>query len=206
MTSSFDKFIKKLVYYEKITKMGEIGRRYFAMNALDVGLTILGVLIGSYIAGITNPVLVVSVGMGVTVAVGVSGLWGAYLTESAERKRELKELEASLHRKLDKTDIKKAQDFAVAAIAIINGASPLLASLFLLIPFFLITGISEANTLYSVNQAYFLSFGLSAILFFGLGAFLGKISKENIAMTGIKMLSAGVICMIILMLLGTAQI
>ena len=88
--------LKKFDYYDKITGMSEIGRRYFVINSFDGALTILGVLLGSYFAGLTNPSLIVTVGIGASVAIGVSGLWGAFLTEKAEREREIKELTKEL--------------------------------------------------------------------------------------------------------------
>jgi len=190
--------LKKFDYYDKITGMSEIGRRYFVINSFDGALTILGVLLGSYFAGLTNPSLIVTVGIGASVAIGVSGLWGAFLTEKAEREREIKELEKVLHRKLEKTDIKKAHDFATIMIALIDSLSPFFVSLFILIPFFLLL---LDQTIYPTNIAYYFSFALSILVFFLLGVFLGKISKKNIILTGLKMVSAGIACIIIISLL-----
>ena len=74
--------------YDKLANIGEIARRYFAMNAFDGVLTIIGVLMGNFMAGVQEPRIVVSTGLATCVAMGVSGLWGAYLTEAAERKRD----------------------------------------------------------------------------------------------------------------------
>ena len=43
----------------------------------------------------------------------VSGLWGAYVTESAERELKVKELERHLLRDLHKTRVKNASDEAI---------------------------------------------------------------------------------------------
>ena len=64
----------------------EIARRYFAMNAFDGVLTIIGVLMGNLVAGVSSAQIVLSTGLTTSGAMGISGLWGAYLTESAERK------------------------------------------------------------------------------------------------------------------------
>lgn len=87
--------LEKLREYLEIAKVGEIARRYAAMNAFDGILTIMGVLLGNYTAHVTDAKIVITTGLATSVAVGVSGLWGAYLTESAERKRSLSELERS---------------------------------------------------------------------------------------------------------------
>jgi predicted membrane protein (TIGR00267 family) len=78
--------------YDKLANISEIARRYFAMNAFDGVLTIIGVLMGNFVAGVSDARIVLSTGLATCVAMGISGLWGAYLTESAERKRDLDEL------------------------------------------------------------------------------------------------------------------
>lgn len=78
--------------YDKLANISEIARRYFAMNAFDGVLTIIGVLMGNLVAGVNSAQIVLSTGLTTSVAMGISGLWGAYLTESAERKRDLGEL------------------------------------------------------------------------------------------------------------------
>ena len=86
--------IERFQRYSQIVNIGEIARRYFAMNAFDGVLTIIGVLMGNFTAGVEDTRIVVTTGLATCVAMGVSGLWGAYLTEAAERQRELQELEA----------------------------------------------------------------------------------------------------------------
>ena len=72
--------------YNRLVNIGEIARRYFAMNAFDGVLTIIGVLMGNFTARVADPQIVISTGLATCVAMGISGLWGAYLTEAAERK------------------------------------------------------------------------------------------------------------------------
>jgi predicted membrane protein (TIGR00267 family) len=185
---------KKLKYYEKITGMSKVGRRYLVMSTFDSVLAILGILLGSYFAGVSDSSLVVAIGVGAAVAIGISGLWSAFLVELAEQNREMKELERALHRDLTHTDLKKAHDFAAVAIALTNSISPLVASLLVLLPFIILSW----NAVYSITVAYYLSVALAFIIFFILGTFLAKVSKENIMLTGLKMASAGIICILIL--------
>ena len=121
---------------------------------------------------------------------------GAFLTETAERKRELKSLEKSLHRKLKGTEIERAFTATTYITAIVDGFSPFLAALAILTPFFF------APASFSVNAVYYTSFLLSAAVFLFLGAYLGKISKENILISALKLLLAGAICMIAIMILS----
>ena len=79
--------------YERITGFSKIARRALANNAFDGVLTMIGVLMGNYLGGVRNAGIVIRIGIATAVSIGVSGLWGAYLAESAERGRELAELE-----------------------------------------------------------------------------------------------------------------
>ena len=87
---NFKKLLKRIKYYDKITGMSKISRRYFIMNSFDGILTMLGVLLGSYFVGAEDVNLIIGAGIGASIAVGISGLWGAFLTESAERKKEIR--------------------------------------------------------------------------------------------------------------------
>lgn len=62
------------------------------MNAFDGVLTMIGVFMGNLAAGVTQSGIVLTTGLTTSIAMGVSGLWGAYLTETAERQRELDDL------------------------------------------------------------------------------------------------------------------
>lgn len=85
--SRFRKAKLRFREYDNLVHASGIGRRYFTMNAFDGVLTIIGVLMGNLMARVDEPRIVVSTGMATCIAMGVSGLWGAYLTESAERRR-----------------------------------------------------------------------------------------------------------------------
>jgi hypothetical protein len=77
--------LARLKEYEDVVDIAEIARRLFAMNSFDGILTILGVLMGNYLAGVREPQVIIVTGLATSVSMGVSGLWGAYMTESAER-------------------------------------------------------------------------------------------------------------------------
>jgi predicted membrane protein (TIGR00267 family) len=190
------KYRKKLSYYDQITGMSKILRRYFVLNAFDGALTIFGVLMGTYVLGTDNPVHIIKLGLATSIAVGISGLWGSFFTEAAERKRELNEIEKAVHKKLDKSELKEAYDFASVITAIVDGGSPFLAAIFVLIPFFFTPALIDLQT------AYLTAFGLSVVVFFLIGAFLGKISNESIWKTGLKLVGAGIVALIIISMLG----
>jgi predicted membrane protein (TIGR00267 family) len=182
--------------YAELANTGEIARRYFVMNAFDGVLTIIGVLMGNLTAGVDQPRVVLSTGLATCVAMGVSGLWGAYLTEAAERKRDLVELSRFTLTDLEDTRLGRAGRVAVVVVAIVDGLAPFLAALVVLIPFFI------AGVFPSLTWAYYTSLGLALLSLFGLGLFLGRISRGNLLLYGAKTLVAGILSMGIAFLLG----
>jgi predicted membrane protein (TIGR00267 family) len=104
------------------------------VNAHEGVLPINEVLMGNLTAGLTDPEIVVSTGLTTCMAVGVSGLWSAYLAESAERKRELLELGRRTLTDLNNTGIGKASRVAAITASLIDGLSPFLAALVVLTP------------------------------------------------------------------------
>ncbi len=194
--SRFREALTRIREYDDLVHISEIGRRYFAMNAFDGVLTIIGVLMGNLMAGVDEPRIVVSTGMATCIAMGVSGLWGAYLTEAAERKRDLVELGRYTLTDLSDTRIGRASRAAVAVVALIDGLSPFLAALVVLIPFF------TAGLFPAVTWAYYSSLGMAMLTLFGLGLFLGRVSQGNLISYGIRTVIAGVLSIVISFLLG----
>jgi predicted membrane protein (TIGR00267 family) len=196
MLNPLQRLIEKYQDYEQLVNIGEIARRYFAMNAFDGVLTIIGVLMGNFAAGVEQARIVVTTGLATCVAMGISGLWGAYLTEAAERRRELLELEEFTLSDLEKTRVGEASRAAVIIVAVVDGLSPFLAALVVLIPFFV------PQLFPSMDITYFTAIGLALITLFALGAFLGRISRRNILGYGFRTVVAGIISIGISLLLG----
>ena len=188
--------LQRIREYDNLANIGEIARRYFAMNAFDGVLTIIGVLMGNMTAGVDNPKIVVSTGLATCIAMGVSGLWGAYLTEAAERKRDLGELSRYTLTDLDDTRIGRASRAAVVTVALVDGLSPFLAALIVLVPFFIDSLFS------SITLVYYTSLGIALLTLFSLGIFLGHISRWNLILFGVKTVIAGLISILISFLLG----
>jgi len=189
--SPLRRWLQQLREYEDIAEIGEIARRYFAMNAFDGVLTMIGVLIGNYSAGVESARVVISTGLATSMAIGVSGFWGAYFTESAERKRDLGDLESYTLTDLNETKIGRASRAAAIVVSLVDGLAPFLAALVVLSPFFFTFLWGE------IYHSYYLSLAIALGVLFALGAFLGAISRENIALTGVKMIGAGLLAMVL---------
>ena len=200
MSERLRRIFQKVRLYVKVTHMGGIARRYFFKNGFDGSMTMLGIVVGSWIAGVQNPGFIVAAGLSACLAMGVSGLFGAYMTEKAERERSLKTLEESMLSDLDSSIHGDASNYVSVYAAIIDGASPALTAMVSLIPFFLsLTGVL------TIWDAYVISLPLTIIMLFCLGLYLGKIAKENLRMRlvyGAGMATAGLLVAAIVLLLG----
>jgi len=195
----FARKLHELREYSDIASIGEIARRYFAMNAFDGVLTIIGVLMGNYAAHVRDPTVVIVTGFSTCIAMGVSGLWGAYLTEAAERKREMDELESHTLMDLSGTKIGRASRVAVVVVALVDGLAPFLAALVVLLPF-LFSGL-----LNDVVLSYYASLVVALAVLFALGAFLGKVSKESLIISGLKMIGAGLVSILLTYILDKVR-
>jgi len=192
----FARKLHELREYNNIANIGEIARRYFAMNAFDGVLTIIGVLMGNYAAHVRDAKVVIVTGFSTCIAMGISGLWGAYMTESAERKRDLNDLENHTLTDLSNTKIGRASRVAVVVVAVVDGLAPFLAALVVLLPFFF------SDLLADVVFSYYASLGMALAVLFALGAFLGKVSKGNLIISGLKMIGAGLVSILLSYFLG----
>lgn len=191
----------KLSEYFKLIKEEEVARRYFVVNTFDGALTILGIVIAIYFSGNKNESIVITSSLGAAVAIAVSGIWGAYAIERAERLRSLRELERHLMRDLDETELERRANIVTIMVAMVDGLSPLLTSLVIITPFF----ASKAG-LMTTENAFLSSFILVVATLFLLGAVVGKIAKENIISGGVKMAFAGLIVGILAYILEYAKI
>jgi len=113
-------------------------------------------------------------------------------------KKELKELEESLVAPLEESDYGKASQVTPWIIAAVNGLSPFLISLFIIIPLWLEqAGVNLPLPLGPLETG--ISFAFLAILF--LGIFLGRISGTFWLWSGLRavligLATAGIIFMI----------
>ena len=187
-------WLKKVKVYLDVTQVRGIARRYFIMNGFDGSMTMFGIVIGSWVAQITEAGVIVAAGLGACLAMGVSGFFGAFMAERAERKGHLRVLEAEptqpdpIHY--------EAHKFVSVYVALIDGISPTLTAIVSLAPFILTHG-----GLLSIETAYIISPTLTLVTLFSLGFYLGKIARENVWLYGVQMLTVGIITAVLIFLL-----
>ncbi len=182
------KTIKRWKQYSRISDVAPITRRYFIMNAFDGALTMLGVVIGAYVSGVLLPITIISAGLAGSIAMGVSGVSGAYMTEKAERTKKLKGLEKAMLRDMKNGLHGRSHRFATIFAAVVDGVSPAIAAMVVISPFFM------ANfEIISSELAFFSSITITLIVLSLLGVYLAKISDESMIKYGIQMLLVGLI-------------
>jgi predicted membrane protein (TIGR00267 family) len=173
----------------------EIARRAFVNNAFDGALTLLGILMGNLVLGELHPPTVISTGLGVCLAMGMSGTFGRYFSERAERKHALRQIEKYMFTDLSGSILEQESKKKVIIISLVDGLSPTIAAAIPLIPFFL-----AQSMLISVSLSIILSFTLDFSVLFILGMFLGKLSNENVILHGMLMVGVGFITGLIILL------
>jgi predicted membrane protein (TIGR00267 family) len=177
--------------YERIAGFSKIARRALANNAFDGVLTMIGVIMGNYLGGVRSAGTVIRIGIATSISIGISGLWGAYLAESAERGRELAELERMSLTDLGETKIGRASRVAVIVVSLVDGLSPFVSSMIVLTPLFV------APLIGNILLSYVLSLIVGLISLFGLGVFLGHISGRGLVGYGLRTVIAGVVAIVI---------
>jgi predicted membrane protein (TIGR00267 family) len=181
--------------YLEVSSALEIARRLLVMNAFDGILTIIGVVVGAHFSGVTDPKVVITAGIGGSIAMGISGASGAYLVERAERRRDLKKLEAAMLRNLEDSQYARASKAAAVAIALVDGLSP--AASFVVIPYVLLPILGL-----TVDTAFYASLLVGLAVLFILGTFLARVSDERPIFSGIQMILVGIVTIIIVGLLS----
>jgi len=218
---SIRKTIRNWKQYGKLSDLGEISRRKFFNNCFDGALTCAGIVSGIFIIFLGpnsfqfTPQNVLITGIMTTISIGLSGLWGAYLSEEAERKKKLSNIKREMaivedevnieevdeedkgkkkKNKVPKTLIEKAESFATVVASLVDGGAPAVGSLLPLIPFFFGVTLTMMHFIFS----YVILAGLLVYL----GMFLGNISGGGKLRYALHLVTAGAVTLLIGLLLG----
>ncbi|WP_373017775.1 hypothetical protein [Thiomicrorhabdus sp.] len=176
-----------------------IARRYMVTNGFDGALTILGMVTGFYISGMTDLSVALSACLGATIALFISGISSAYLSEKAEREKELRDLEKALVTDLKQSDYGEASRYLPVLVALVNGFSPFILSLLILTPLF------AAKWFQAWPFSPFLgSIAIAMVCIFVLGVFLGKISQTFWLWSGLRTLLIAIVTVAAVLFIDSA--
>ncbi|MBS3815653.1 MAG: TIGR00267 family protein [Hadesarchaea archaeon] len=171
--------------------------RYFIRGLVDGSLSSLGVVIGAStaIGSIEAKWIIIAAGLGGGIANGFSNVLGAFMAEKAVIYKRFEEIEKAMMKSeaLRESEIGNRKKKKIYSSGIIDGLATIIGALLPVIPFFLITA----------SLALWISVGLTLGLLFSLGIIVGRISKENIILSGIKMATFGAVAAIIAALIKT---
>jgi predicted membrane protein (TIGR00267 family) len=179
-----------------LARSRDIGRRYFVVNGFDGALTMLGLITGFELAGDVDIGVILGACVGTAVALGVSGLTSAYLSETAERRRALAELEGAMVSDLSASAHGVEARVAPVLIALANGAAPLVLSLAIIAPLWLARA-GVPLPLPPLHAAIVVAF----LCIFGLGAFLGRVGGTSWLWSGAKTLVIALVTVALIRLL-----
>jgi len=175
-------------------------KRYLIRGFIDGVLASLGVVIGASTAiGATNTTaatsIIIAAGIGGGVANGLSNILGASVGEKLVKEIELGEIEKAMLKKggdLHGTVIDEQLNQTLLSSALYDGFATFIGSIIPVLPFifgsFLL--IADIISLYS-------SIVISLALFFVLGIYIGKIARERMILSGLKLVTFGIITVII---------
>jgi len=187
---------KKLLWH--VHRARSILRRYFVTNGFDGALTMLGLMVGFHTRGSGDTTLALSAAMGAAIALFMSGVSSAYLSESAERRKELHDLEKALITDLKQSDYGDASRYLPVIVALVNGFSPLFISLVIITPLWL-----SGMGFYLPLSPFLTAILLALACTFLLGLFLGSISKTFWLWAGLRSLAIALLTTAIIILFGS---
>ena len=177
------KLLEQARFLLRITRTQDVMRRYFVVNGFDGALTMLGLIIGFLVSGTTGLSVIINVCLGAAIALGVSGVSSAYVSEVAERKRALGILEDAMITDLRDSAHGEAARGVPLLIALVNGLAPLTISLLILIPLM----AANAGFEFPLSPLY-VAVAIALLLIFLLGVFLGSIAGVSWLRSGMRTL------------------
>ncbi len=181
-------------YYDQLTGVFSISRRYFVIGAFDGALTVLGLIIGA--AGhSTDAGLILAAGFATCVALAVSSMFGAYEAERVEQDIEHQELQVAMLRKVGGDKV-AAHRFATVVSSIVHGVGPLVAGLLPLVPFLVVP------SLLSFGDAVLAAAVITLAFLFALGVFLGTLTRRNLAVAGLRLVVVAILTAALTVLIG----
>ncbi len=195
IVESLKEKIETYKLYSSMTDLVPIVRRYFIIGYFDGALTILGLIMGAHLSRKATPEVVISAGVATAIALGISSGWGAYEAERVEQTAMKMERDKAMLRSVGGI-VERAHNFAILVSSLVHAISPVVASLIPLI-FYVFLPVNEAFP-------FAIAFGL--IQLFAVGAFMGKVSKSGILKSGVRLMLAGLVTLVVVLVLSPSHL
>lgn len=188
--------LSRLRYLLTLTQSQRIARRYLVTNGFDGVLAMLGLLMGFRMQETASLQVMVSACLGATVALFTSGITSAYISETAEKRRELRALEKSMVTSLEESAHAQAARLMPWLVALVNGLAPLFFSLLILLPLLL-----ASEQLWPTRSPIDAALGIALLLCFLLGVYLGRLSDRFWLWSGLRALLIALLTALIIFMI-----
>ena len=180
--------LKQIKTLLEISHSGEIMRRYFVVNGFDGALTMLGLIMGFYVSDRVDLAVVITSCLAAALALGMSGISSAYISEAAERRRTLAQLEKAMVTSLNESHHARAAIWIPWLVALVNGIAPLLIALIIVVPLWLArSGMVLAPGPLPAAMA------VALVIIFLLGVFLGRVGGTFWLWSGLQSLTVALL-------------
>jgi len=189
--------LKQIKTLLEISHSEEIMRRYFVVNGFDGALTMLGLIMGFYVSDRIDIAVVITSCLAAALALGMSGISSAYISEAAERRRTLAQLEKAMVTSLNKSHHARAAIWIPWLIALVNGTAPLIIALIIIVPLWLarsgmVLGLEPLPAAMAV----------ALVIIFLLGVFLGRVGGTFWLWSGLQSLAVALVTVGLIYLVG----
>ncbi len=189
--------LKQLKTLLEVSHSEEIMRRYFVVNGFDGALTMLGLIMGFYVSNRVDLAVVITTCLAAALALGMSGISSAYISESAERRRSLAQLEKAMAVSLDESHHARAATWIPWLVALVNGIAPLLIALIIIVPLWLARR-GMVLPLAPLPAAM----AVALVIIFLLGVFLGRVGGTFWLWSGLQSLAVALVTVMLIYLIG----
>ena len=189
--------LKRVRTLVEISDSREIMRRYFVVNGYDGALTMLGLIMGFYVSEHTELAVVITTCLAAALALGMSGVSSAYISEAAERRRTLAELEKAMVSSMEQSHHARAAVWIPWLVALVNGLAPLLIALVIITPLWL----AHAGLVLPVEPLP-AAMTVALLSIFFLGVFLGRVSGTFWLWSGLQSMLVALLTLGLIYLIG----
>jgi predicted membrane protein (TIGR00267 family) len=180
--------LKQIKTLLEISHSEAIMRRYFVVNGFDGALTMLGLIMGFYVSDRIDLAVVITSCLAAALALGMSGVSSAYISEAAERRRDLAQLEKAMGTSLDESHHAQAARWIPWLVALVNGIAPLLIALIVIVPLWLARGGIVLGL-----EPLLAAMVVALVIIFLLGVFLGRVGGIFWLWSGLQSLAVALV-------------
>lgn len=189
--------LKQIRTLLEISDSGKIMRRYFVVNGFDGALTMLGLMMGFYVSERVDLAVVITTCLAAALALGMSGISSAYISEAAERRRTLAQLEKAMVTSLNESHHARAAIWIPWLVALVNGIAPLLIAVIIIVPLWL-----ARSGMVLVPSPLPAAMVVALTIIFLLGVFLGRVGGTFWLWSGLQSLAVALLTVGLIYLVG----